>query len=134
MTTPDLRAEANKNIQALNDGMRASMTSFFVGTRHAQALTTEVMQMTMESLQCASEAMKKMGAAKSFDDMLRVEGDFLKTSLEGFTSHTAKMIEIAAAIPAEFAGRVTQGAQTATDAIRGAAETYQDAGARGASS
>jgi hypothetical protein len=106
MTTPDLR----------------TINPFVVGTTHTQALATEIVQMTMDSFRCASETMQKMQHVRSWDDMFKLEGEFLKSSFEGFAAHSAKLMQIASAMPTEIAGRMMQTTNATAAAVRNDAD------------
>jgi hypothetical protein len=120
-------AETARNLYAFKSGLNASFGSLAAGTKQMQALASEAMEMTLDSLQRASDTFEKMRAAKSWNEVMKIEGDFVSSSLEGFTSRSGRLFELASKIPSEMTSHASEAVRAGTDTIRQGAEQLQQA-------
>lgn len=123
----ETRTDPTRNPGAFTFGMNTSANPFMYGARHMHAISNEMMEMTMESLQCASQSFQKMRSAKSLEEIFQIEREFVMSSLDGITSHTVKMMEMTTAIPSQISEQASQATQAAAKVVQGGVEVVHDA-------
>ncbi len=98
---------------ALNDTMASSMQGFTKAATAMQAVTNEMMAMSMDSMRQTSQAFTQMQSARSLTDIARIQQDFFRTSFEQFAQHSRRIAELSMAGPMDFANRAREAVTTA---------------------
>ncbi len=83
------------------DAMDMAQASFGAWTKNAQTIASEVADYSKKSIEDSSAAWEKLMGAKSFESAMEVQGEFLKSSYEGFVAQSTKLGELYAGLAKE---------------------------------
>lgn len=92
---------------ALNQNMASSMQGFAAASKAMQAVTNEMMSMSMESMRDTASAFEQMQGARNWTDIARIQTEFFHLSFEKFASRSRRIAELATAAPMDLAKRAT---------------------------
>jgi phasin family protein len=76
------------------DSMEMAMTSFGALSKSAQAIAVEVVDYSKKSVEGSTAAWEKLMGAKSLEKAMEVQGEYLKSSYEGFVAEATKLGEL----------------------------------------
>jgi phasin family protein len=76
------------------EGVDATMESFAVATKSAQAIAGEFADYAKKSFEEGTSAFEKLLAARSLDRALEVQTEYAKSAYEGFVAQATKFGEI----------------------------------------
>jgi phasin family protein len=77
--------------------LEAMMTSATVATKSMEALTTRSMAYSKESMERSVAAMKSMSAAKSVQELVELQSEFVKKSMDAFMGEMNTTVEMVTA-------------------------------------
>ena len=101
---------------AINDIPINGMTP---ATKTIQAFALAITQMSRQSLERTTEHMEKLRKVHCMEEVMSIQQDFVKKSLEFATQHTREVGEMLAALPLEMAKTYQQDSlQLVTAAVR----------------
>ncbi len=103
----------NKANDMARDALGASMNSFASATQKMQALTQEVVGLSMDSLRHTTQVFEKMRGARSFEDLTRIQTEFFRESFEQFAQRSQRVAELATSLPRDMASQTMQAASRA---------------------
>jgi hypothetical protein len=83
------------------DNMDMAMNSFGAWGKSAQAIMVEVVDYSKKSVEGSTAAWEKLLGAKSFEKVVEVQNDYLKSSYEGFVAGATKLSELYADLAKE---------------------------------
>jgi phasin family protein len=85
----------NEDMQKFGkDGLDMAMSSFGAWTKGAQAIAVEVVDYSKKSAESSAAAWEKLIGAKSVEKAMEVQGEYLKSSYEGFVAEATKLGEL----------------------------------------
>jgi phasin family protein len=87
MTSDDMR-------QFGKDGMDLTATSLGAWRRGAEAVAAELTAYASNSIAASSAAWEKVAGAKDLEEVMEVQGEYLKSSYEDFMARTARLGEL----------------------------------------
>ena len=93
---------------AANESMTSSMQGFAAASKTMQAVTSEMMAMSMDAMKKTAEAFEEMQGARSWPDILRIQSECFRSSFEDFAKRSRRIAELAAAGPVDLANRATE--------------------------
>ncbi len=76
------------------DSMEMAMTSFGAFGKSAQAIAAEVADYSKKSVEGSTAAWEKLMGAKSLENAMEVQSEYLKSSYEGFVAEATKLGEL----------------------------------------
>jgi phasin family protein len=76
------------------DSMDIAMNSFGAWTKSGQAIVAEVVDYSKKSVEGSAAAWEKLLGAKSLETAMEVQGEYLKSSFEGFVAEATKLGEL----------------------------------------
>ncbi len=85
------------------DGAEAALKSFSVLSTGAQTVTSESVDYVKRSFEASQKAAEQLFGAKTLDVALQIQGDYLRSSYEGFVAQTAKMGQLAVSVAKDAA-------------------------------
>ncbi|HML09097.1 MAG TPA: phasin family protein [Xanthobacteraceae bacterium] len=94
MTTDDMQKLGK-------DSIDLALTSFGAWTKNAQALAAEVADYSRKSFSDSAAAWEKLIGAKSLENAMEVQSEYLKSSYEDFIAQAAKLGELYADLAKE---------------------------------
>jgi hypothetical protein len=77
------------------EGAEATMKSLGAVSTGAQAAATESVDFLKRSFEEGQKATEQLLGAKTFEAALQIQGDYVRSSYEGFVAQTAKMGQLA---------------------------------------
>lgn len=77
------------------EAFQASFESFGALSRGAQATAAEVADYAKRSLEETGSAVEKLMGTRTVEKAFEIQGDFLRTSYEGFVAQASKVGELA---------------------------------------
>lgn len=116
----------NKATDMARDALSASMNNFASVTQKWQALTQEIVSASMDSMKQTTQAFEKMRSARSWEDVTKIQAEFMRESFEQFTKRSQKVAELATSLPREIASRTMQQASRAGEQAQGVAKSAAD--------
>jgi hypothetical protein len=85
----------NEDMQKFGkDGMDMALSSFGAWTKGAQAIAVEVVDYSKKSAESSAAAWEKLMGVKSVEKAMEVQGEYLKSSYEGFVAEATKLGEL----------------------------------------
>jgi hypothetical protein len=85
----------NEDLQKLGkNSMDVAFTSFGVWTKGAQAIAVEMVDYSKKSAESSAAAWEKLTSAKSLDNVLEVQSQYLRSSYEDFVAEATKLGEL----------------------------------------
>lgn len=111
---------------AVNDTMASSMQGFAAASKTMQAVTTEMMAMSMDSMNKTAKVFEEMQGARTFADIMRIQNDFFRSSFEDFAKRSRRIAELATAAPVDLANRATEAAEKIGEQTQQAVKTATD--------
>ena len=103
----------NKANDMAKDALGASMNTFASATQKMQALTQEIVGLSMDSLRHTTQVFEKMRGARSFEDLTRIQTEFFRESFEQFAQRSQRVAELATSVPRDMASQAMQAANRA---------------------
>jgi len=76
------------------DSMDMALASFGAWTKNAQAIATEVADYSKKSFEGSTAAWGKLMGAKSLENVVEVQSEYLKSSYEDFVAQSSKLGEL----------------------------------------
>ncbi len=76
------------------DSMDMAMSSFGALSKSAQAIVVEVVDYSKKSAEGSAAAWEKLMGVKSIEKAMEVQGEYLKSSYEGFVAEATKLSEL----------------------------------------
>jgi phasin family protein len=83
------------------DSMATAMSSFGTLSKSAQAIAAEVADYSKKSIEGSAAAWERLMGAKSVETAMQVQGEYLKSSYEGFVAEATKLGELYADLAKE---------------------------------
>jgi hypothetical protein len=125
---PDKAAEGAR--QTANLGIE----SFVEASKQMQDLVNEMLLMSMDSMRHVTQTFDRMRSARSFEDIIKIQSDFVRESFEQFAKRSEKVATLATAVPRNIAKRSTdvmaRATEQATQAVSHAVDSANDAARR----
>jgi phasin family protein len=87
MTTEDMQKLGK-------DNMDMAMNSFGVLSKSAQAIAVEVVDYSKKTIEGSAAAWEKLMGAKSLENAMQVQSEYLKSSYEDFVAEATKLSEL----------------------------------------
>lgn len=116
---------------AVKENMSSSMQGFAAASKTMQALTAEMMAMSMESVKKTAKVFEEMQGARGWPEILRIQTEFFRSSFEDFAKRSRRIAELATAAPVDFANRTKDAAEKigeqAEQAVKSAADNAKAA-------
>lgn len=103
----------NKANDMARDALGASMNNFASATQKMQALTQEIVGLSMDSLRHTTQVFEKMRGARSFEDLAKIQTEFFRESFDQFAKRSQRVAELATALPRDMAAQTMQAASRA---------------------
>ena len=101
-------------------GADAAMNSMSTAAKSLQSFASEVQRMSKDSMTQTSEMMEKLRGAKSMEDLVGIQTNYMQQSFSQYADYTRRLSELMMAVPMEFAkqgrGAFQQGADAMTKA------------------
>ena len=76
------------------ESMDMAMTAFDAWAKNAQAIATEVADYSKKSFEDSAAAFEKLIGAKSLENAMEVQTEYLRSSYEEFVAESAKISEL----------------------------------------
>jgi phasin family protein len=76
------------------DSMDMAMNSFGALSKSAQAIMTEMADYSKKSFEDSAAVWEKLASAKSLEKAMEVQGEYVKSSYEGFVAEATKLGEM----------------------------------------
>ncbi|MGB6540595.1 MAG: phasin family protein [Xanthobacteraceae bacterium] len=76
------------------DGMGTAFSSFGASTKSAQAITVEVIDYAKKSFEGSAAAWERLLGAKTLDQAVEIQSEYLKSACEDFVARTTKLGEL----------------------------------------
>ena len=76
------------------ESMDTAMTAFGAWAKNAQAIATEVADHSKKSFEDSAAAFEKLIGAKSLENAMEVQTEYLRSSYEEFVAESAKISEL----------------------------------------
>jgi len=76
------------------ESMDMAMTAFGAWAKNAQAIATEVADYSKKSFEDSAAAFEKLIGAKSLENAMEVQTEYLRSSYEEFVAESAKISEL----------------------------------------
>ena len=111
---------------AAGETMTSSMQGLTAASKTMQAVTTEMMAMSMDSMQKTAKVFEELQGAKSWPDIMRIQTDFFRTAFEDFATRSRRITELATAVPGDIAKRTTEAAEKIGEQTGEALKTATD--------
>ena len=111
---------------AVNETMNSSMQGFAAASKTMQAVTSEMMAMSMDSMKKTAKVFEEMQGARSFADIMRIQNDFFRSSFEDFAKRSRRIAELATAAPVDLANRATETAEKIGEQTQQAVKSMTD--------
>ena len=111
---------------AVNENVNASMQGFAAASKAMQAVTNEMVSMSMDSLRQTAHAFEQMQGARNWTDVMRIQSEFFRNSFEEFAKRSRRIAELASAAPVDLASRTRDAAARIGAQTQAAAETVAD--------
>ena len=105
---------------AASENANASMQSLAAASKAMQAVTNEMVSMSMDSLRQTTRAFEQMQSARSWTDIMRIQADFFRGTFAEFASRSRRIAELATSAPADLAHRATAQAERMGEQAQGA--------------
>ncbi len=113
-------------------GSEAAMNSMSTTARSLQSFASEVQRMSKDSMTQTTEMMEKLRGAKSMEDLVSIQTNYMQQSFSHYADYTRRLSEMMMAMPMEFAkqgrGAFQQGADAMTRTGERVGEQMQKAG------
>lgn len=113
-------------------GADAAANSFSTASKSMQEFTAEMQRMTTESIEHTTHLMDKIRGAKTMEDVVQIQTQYMQKSFAAYADYTRKFSEMMMGVPMEMAkqGRAAmqQGTEAMTKATEQATDTMQRAG------
>lgn len=103
-------------------GYDNAMNSLGAASKSLQEFTSEVQRMSKDSFEKTSQLMDKMRSAKTMEDVLSVQTNFMQQSFAMSSEYTRRFAELMMALPMELARNSRDAMQKGTDAMQKAGE------------
>lgn len=88
--------------KASKDGMDGAMKGISTLTKGFQAIAVEAADYSKKSFETGTATLEKLMAAKSIDKVVEVQGDYLRSSYEGYVAEMTKMGEMMVGLTKDF--------------------------------
>ena len=99
-------------------GYDNAMNSFSAASKSLQTFANEVQRMGKESVDKTTQLMDKMRAAKTMEDVLSVQTNFMQHSFAMSAEYTRRFSELMMTLPMEMARNTRDAFQKGTDAMQ----------------
>lgn len=73
------------------DNVEASFKSFDAYAKNAQTIAQEVADYSKKSVDAGGKVMERLFGAKSLDNAIEIQNDYLKTAYDGFVSQATRL-------------------------------------------
>lgn len=103
-------------------GYDNAMNSFGTASKSLQSFASEMQRMGKESLDKTTEMMEKLRSAKTMEDVVSVQTNFLQQSFTMSAEYTRRFSELMLAMPMEMARNSRDAMQKGTEAMQRAGE------------
>lgn len=103
-------------------GYDNAVNSFGTASKSLQSFASEMQRMGKESFDKTSELMDKLRSAKTMEDVLSVQTNFMQQSFSMSAEYTRRFSELMLALPMEMARNSRDAIQKGTDAMQRAGE------------
>lgn len=111
---------------AVTENMNSSMQGFAAASKTMQAVTSEMMAMSMDSMKKTAKVFEEMQGVRNWPDLMRIQSDFFRSSFEDFAKRSRRIAELAASAPVDLANRTTQAAERVGEQTQAAAKAVTD--------
>lgn len=111
---------------AVKENMASSMQGFAAASKTMQAVTSEMMAMSMDSMKKTAKVFEEMQGARSWPDIMRIQTDFFRSSFEDFAARSRRIAELATSAPVDLAYRATDAAEKIGHQTQQAVKTATD--------
>ena len=103
----------DKKHKPSEDSMGAAFSSFGASTKSTQAITAEVIDYAKKSFEGSAAAWERLLGAKTLDQAVEIQSEYLKSAFEDFVARTTKLgelyVDLAKEMYQPFAGVFAKG-------------------------
>lgn len=118
--------DAKQPAAAVGENAAVLMQGFTAASRTMQAVTGEMVAMSMDSMKQTTRVFEEMQRARNWSDMVRIQTDFFRNSFDDFARHGRRIAELTTAVPADLANRATDAARKIGEQTQAAAKEAAD--------
>ena len=111
---------------AVTENMSSQMQGFAAASKAMQAVTSEMMAMSMDSMKKTAKVFEEMQGVRNWPDLMRIQSDFFRSSFEDFAKRSRRIVEIASSAPVDLANRTTQAVERVGEQTQAAAKAVTD--------
>ena len=107
-------------------GADAAANSFATATKSMQTFASEMQRMTSESIENTTKMMDKLRGAKTMEDVVQIQTQYMQQSFSAYADYTRKFSEMMMGVPMEMAKQGRSAFQQGTEAMTKATEHMTD--------
>ncbi|HWG06074.1 MAG TPA: phasin family protein [Beijerinckiaceae bacterium] len=111
-----------------HDNVNAAFGGVVVASQNMQAIVSEWAQMSLESVDRAADAVDRFSKARSLDQIIEIQNNYLKSSIDSFARHGGKVAELVTAWPNKMGETFRRVSQNIVDASQATAKAAADRG------
>ena len=111
-----------------HDNVNAAFGGVILASQNMQAIVSEWAQMSLETVDRATDAVDRFSKAKSLDQIIEIQNNYLKSSIDSFTLHGGKVAELVTAWPNKMGETFRRVSQNVVDASHATAKAAVDQG------
>src|ERR1700731_2941068 len=118
--------EEHKMNEAGRANVSAAVGGVAVVSQNMQAIASELTRMSLESFENAAQVADRFSKAKSWDQIIDIQKNFLKSSIDSFATHGTKVAELMTAWPSEMDRTYRRVSESMTEAGNAAMKSMAD--------
>ena len=103
-------------------GYESAQNNFSAVTKSVQSFATEMQRASKETMESASQLMEHLRGAKTVEDIVSIQTNFMQHSFSQYTDFTRRMSELMVSVPMEMAKNSKSAFQQGSDAMKRAGE------------
>ncbi len=109
-----------------HDNVNAAFGGVVLASQNMQAIVSEWAQMSLESVDRATDAVDRFSKARSLDQIVEIQNNYLKSSIDSFTRHGGKVAELMTAWPNKMGETFRRVSQNVVEASHVTAKATAD--------
>jgi hypothetical protein len=115
--------EQQRITEAAQDNVSAAFGGVVLASQNFQAIASEFAQMSLESVENATQVVDRFSKAKSWDQIFDIQNNYLKISFDTFAQHSTKVAELMTTWPSEMGKTYRRVSRNLAEAGGAAAKT-----------
>lgn len=95
-------AQQDSKLTPATTGTEMAMSGVEAASKNMQMLTSELAEMSKQSFEHATQTLEKLRNARTMDEVLAIQTDFVKEAVEHVVQHTRRLGELMSSGPMEM--------------------------------